>query len=34
MPLIEIAGPIAIPGQGKADALLAKVAGQTIERLD
>lgn len=34
MPLIEIAGPIAIPGQGRADALLAEVAGQTIERLD
>ncbi len=34
MPLIEIAGPILIPGQGKADALLANVSGQTIERLD
>ncbi len=32
-PLIEIAGPIDIPGHGRADALLARIDGQDIERL-
>lgn len=34
MPLIELAGPVAIPGHGTADALLARITGQDIERLD
>jgi len=34
MPLVELAGPVAIPGQGRADALLARISGQDIERLD
>ncbi len=33
MPLVEIAGPVAIPGHGKADLLLEKLTGQEIERL-
>ena len=34
MPLIELAGPVAIPGHGRADMLLARITGQTIERLE
>lgn len=34
MPLIELAGPVAIPGHGRADALLARVADQDIARLE
>ena len=33
-PLIELAGPIDIPGRGRADLLLARIAGQSIERLE
>ena len=33
-PLIEIAGPIDIPGHGRADLLLARIEGQDIERLE
>ena len=34
MPLIELAGPVAIPGHGRADALLARIDGQDVERID
>lgn len=34
MPLIELAGPIDIPGRGRADVLVAQVSGQDIERLE
>ena len=33
-PLIELAGPIDIPGRGRADALAARITDQRIERLD
>ena len=33
MPLIEVAGPVTIPGHGRADALLARITDQNIERL-
>lgn len=32
-PLIELAGPIDIPGRGRADLLLERVAAQDVERL-
>ncbi len=34
LPLIELAGPIAIPGRGPADALAAALGDQGVERLD
>lgn len=34
MPLIELAGPIDIPGRGRADALLERLGAQDIERLE
>lgn len=34
MPLIELAGPIDIPGRGRADVLLERIAAQDIERLE
>ena len=33
-PLIELAGPIDIPGRGRADVLLERVGGQDLERLE
>ncbi|MEO8936829.1 MAG: 2-amino-4-hydroxy-6-hydroxymethyldihydropteridine diphosphokinase [Burkholderiaceae bacterium] len=34
LPLMELAGPIAIPGHGPADVLAARVSGQEIDRLE
>lgn len=34
MPLIELAGPIDIPGRGRADVLAERIVGQEIERLE
>ena len=34
LPLIELAGPIDIPGRGRADLLAERVTDQRIERLD
>ncbi len=33
-PLIELAGPVVIPGQGRADTLVARTTDQRIERLE
>jgi len=34
LPLVELAGPIQIPGKGRADELAAAVGEQTIERIE
>jgi 2-amino-4-hydroxy-6-hydroxymethyldihydropteridine diphosphokinase len=33
-PLVELAGPVAIPGKGRADTLAAAIADQRIERIE
>jgi 2-amino-4-hydroxy-6-hydroxymethyldihydropteridine diphosphokinase len=34
LPLIELAGPIEIPGKGRADALAEQTTGQRVDRLE